>query len=249
MKVIQLPGKRELPPDSVHCFEPLVVIAHVPAAMILYDPLYLDNLLAWAVVQRVTNGQGLPDTSDAYDIPLPLATLWTSEGGLPLWVSSCFLPLEEMLTGTTYYHRRSERNRNSGARSGRFRDRRLPMPTVYSRQWGARCVGDRAAIAELLRGVTSLGKRRTGIVTHWEIKAGDFSPEEVFISDGALTHAIPKGAEVALKVSLEGDPVLVGWTPPQWKPSLFLPGWAIKTLVNRFELDEDVDFFEAVENL
>jgi len=201
-----------------------------------YDPVNLDNLLARAVVDDATNGFGLPDSPDAYRLPVPLACLWRSQDGLPLYAATQFAPVGVSARDVAYWHKRQQDGRWTGTKSGKFSipstagrymERRVPLPTVVALAFEATCLGNAMEIARLLQGVTHVGKRRSngfGEVQHWEI---DDAPEFSLIVDGALTRPLPADALWLLpeRHIPAGDPAPVGWTPPQWKPSLFAPGW------------------------
>ena len=108
-----------------------------------HPPPYLDNLLARSVVDRATGGNGLPDTPEAYWLPLPLKMVWLSPEGLPLWDSSVFEPIGINISDTVYSHKRPPKALFSEARSikfntGRWMERRLPMPVAIAPGWEAR---------------------------------------------------------------------------------------------------------------
>lgn len=101
----------------------------------------------------------------------------------------------------------------------------------------ARCIGNRDEIIRLLAQLDFVGKRRAigfGEVAEIRVETGEFS----LIENDELTRPIP-----ALSVHLlgnkmpTGEPCPVGWTPPQWMPSLFAPGWWSGTRVVRISID------------
>lgn len=219
-------------------FEPLRVSVILRQAMILYDPLYLDNLLARAVLETACGHAILDNTPEPYEFPLPLKRLWTAENGCPLWASSVFLPEGKMITDVVYLHKRlgrlefSERQPKSNV--GRWMDRRIPYQThqTETKRWYALCIGNAQEITELLPLVRFLGKRRNvgfGEIAQWDVEAWDGGDLNTLVQDGRLVHALPQGAAEALDIRPEGPPSLVGWTPPQWKPTLFSPGWRLTT--------------------
>lgn len=207
-----------------------------------YDPLWLDNLLAWCVVQEATNGAGVPDHTKPYKLCAPLKCLWSSIDGLPLWAATPFSPAGVHGRDITYWHKRAQSGEWTGTKrgsftisttNGRWMERRVPLPTTVAEWWEATCIGNVEEIGRLLQMVTFVGKRRAmgmGEVDHWVIESGEFALHE----DGRLTRPLP--AEFfAMDMSTcdglypVGDPAPVGWTPPQWKPSLFRPGWWMGT--------------------
>lgn len=215
-----------------------------------YDPLNLDNLLARAVVDEATAGQGLPTTPQAYRLPVPLRCLWTEpETGLPLWAATPFSPLGESAPDVAYWHKRAQSGRWTGTKSGkysisstngRWMERRVPLPTVVAEQWAADAVGDPGEVARLLANLAFVGKRRScgfGEVATWRVEPLDAF---LLVRDGLLTRPLPAGAAhlVAEHGRPDGEPAPVGWTPPQWKPDLFRPGWWTGTPVGVDWYDE-----------
>jgi len=218
--------------------ESLRVTVTLRQAMILYDPVYLDNLLARAVLEKARGHAILNNTSEPYEFPLPLKRLWTAENGCPLWAASVFLPEGKTITDIIYLHKRlgrlefSEKQPKSNV--GRWMDRRIPYQTkqTETKRWHALCIGNEQEIACLLPLIRFLGKRRNvgfGEVAQWDVEAWDGSDVDTMVQEGHLVHALPEGAAEILGLQLEGSPSLVGWTPPQWKPSLFAQGWRIGT--------------------
>ena len=237
--MVQIP---ELQSYKNHCtellFQPLRVIVTLKQAMILYDPLYLDNLLARAVLEMACGHAVLENTPEPYEFPLPLKRLWTAENGCPLWAASVFLPDGEMITDVVYLHKRLDRfefsERQPKSNVGRWMSRRIPYQTRQTKthRWYALCVGNQDEIADLLTLIRFLGKRRNvgfGEVAQWDIEAWNDDELDTLIQDEHLVHALPQDAAGALGICPEGPPSLVGWTPPQWKPSLFSQGWRVGT--------------------
>lgn len=220
-----------------------VVLELVPGGRIAgYDPLNLDNLLARAVVEEATAGRGLPNEPGAYRLPVPLRCLWRSPGGLPLpeglplWAATPFYPVSEGVPDVVYWHKRAQSGQFTGTKSGRFSirptqgrwmERRVPLPTVVADVWEAWCIGDAQEIARLLRPIAWVGKKRSigfGEVRQWRFeRGGGFW----LVREGRLARSMPA---LALDALLPGqrfaeEPAPVGWTPPQWKGSLFEAGW------------------------
>lgn len=210
-----------------------------------YDPLNLDNLLARAVVDEATQGQGLPSEPGAYRLSVPLRCLWRSEDGLPLWAATAFQPTGQAVRDEAYWHKRVQPGRMTGTRTGnfsirstqgRYMERRVPLPNVVCRTWEATAIGDPDEIARLLCPFVFVGKRRTngfGEVESWLIK-----PVDAFelVRGDLLTRSLPAEAVHLLNgIIPEGEPAPVGWTPPQWKPALFRPGWWAGTPVGMRE--------------
>lgn len=218
---------------------PLIIIIRLrPGShLVAYDPVYLDNLLARMVVERATQGRLLASVeNDGYWLPLPLRMAWKSEAGFPLWDSSIFSPIGDQTGDIVYLHKRSLSGCFSHPKSiktvvGRWMERRIPVPTILCSTWQARCIGHRETIQDLLSGLTHIGKHRNrgfGEVAGVEVEPGDFVT--ALIQDGHLTHSIPgEAAEKVLGSCPADSMLLVGWTPPQWNPILYLPGWRTGT--------------------
>ena len=227
--------------------EPLRVTLHLKAGCPLagYDPVHLDNLLAWAVLQEATAGQRLPNSSCPYALPVPLVCLWKSPDGLPLWASSVFLPASDVVEDVEYLHKRamsgrwSAGNEKTGRLSldtvrGRHMERRIPVPEKLCERWEAWCWGDFTEIERLLPRVAFVGKRRAaglGEVRAWEVTP---APEMMQWTDalhrgGTLIRPVPMDAADALGLGLSGTLALLGWTPPQWKPFCQIAAFPIGT--------------------
>ncbi len=215
----------------------LTVTAHLKtnSHIVNYDPIYLDNLLAWCVVDEATSGQGVPDTPEAYWAPLPLK-LADYINELPLWLSSVFVPEGDCIEDVKYHHKRIMSGEWSQTKSlntnvGRWMERRIPVPTLVSDRLSARCCGNKEEIERLIQKINFLGKHRRvgyGEIARWDVEPGDFTENEIFTLDGVLAHALPTGYD---GVKVEALPTIVGWTPPQWKVSLQTEGWPIGTKV------------------
>jgi CRISPR type IV-associated protein Csf3 len=231
--------------------QPVIVRARLLRPMVWYDPPTLDGLLAGAVVRDATMGRGVPDIDEAYDIPLPVSCLWRNESGHPLWAASNFWPVGDAEAGIQYQHKRAitgKHSRGKGGRlkigrpSGRHMERRVPYPTLEATEIEAQAIGDKEEIGHLLESIQFLGKRRNtglGEVARWEVSAGQFCELETLIGEGhTLLRAVPVGARGLLPASPQGEPVYIGWTPPQWKPSIFSLGWPSGT-----PLETGADFF------
>lgn len=218
---------------------PLHIVLHLRPGSHLagYDSLLLDGLLARAVVELATGGAGLANTPDAYDIPLPLACLWRSAEGWPLWAATPFLPRGVQAKDVAYWHKRVQSGRwtrtptgkfNIAPTDGRWMERRVPLPTQVAECWTAQCIGNADAITELLEIMVFVGKRRSngfGEVERWNITAGSFD----LVCAGHLTRSLPEAAAGLLVDRPSESAVAIGWTPPQWKASLWRPGWQIGT--------------------
>lgn len=243
--MIVLPGMEHYTKTFMELdYEPLTITARLVknSQVVAYEPPpYLDGLLAWAVLQVVTAGQGVPqNTPEAYWIPLPLRCLWVSADELPLWAASVFQPAGDLVQDVTYLHKRNplgefSRSARWNAKAGRWMERRRPLPTAGCNVWQARCIGNHAWVERLLvQNVGFLGKNRGigfGEVADWEVAPAAF--ESPLVVDGRLAHALP--VEYPDKPCITDAPRRVGWTPPQWKRSLFSAGWSVGTPVDQVD--------------
>jgi len=233
--------------------EPLTIRLYLRGGSQLagYDSLLLDNLLARCVVNEATEWMGLPpiDTAEGYLLPVPLKRLWVDPRGYPLWAATPFEPGPGAEGDTVYRHKRRQTGRFTGtkrgtfnisASTGRWMERRVPIPTTVAPYWEATCIGNACEIGRLLEQLRHVGKSRAagfGAVDHWEIEPGEFA----LVRDCRLMRSLP-GLAIGLLEgrAVEGEAAPVGWTPPQWKPALWLDGWWPGTFA-------DYDYFEAAD--
>ncbi len=239
-------------PALVPYAERYAALEHVPLRVVCqlvpggrlagYDPLNLDNLLARLVVDEATAGLGLPTSAEPYRLPVPLACLWQEpRSGLPLWAATQFRPAAAHVKDVSYWHKRVQSGLWTGTargtftiapQHGRWMERRVPLPTIVSDVWEAEAIGDPHEVARLLAGARFIGKRRTngfGEVRRWTVEPLD---EFRLVGAGRLLRPLPAAAVKLLGEQMpEGEPAPVGWTPPQWKPDLFRPGWWAATPV------------------
>jgi CRISPR type IV-associated protein Csf3 len=223
--------------------EPLEIRLELHSGLAGYDPLNLDNLLARAVIEEaLPNQHKIFDEAQAYALPVPLHCLWRSPDGLPLWAATPFVPQGLQAKDIAYWHKRQQSGVWTGTKrgtfsisstSGRWMERRVPLPTIVAEYWTAQCIGNREEITRLLEPLVHVGKRRSnghGEVKRWVVQSGDFA----LIRDGRLTRPMPGLAIELLDGYMpEGAPAPIGWTPPQWKVALFAPGWWTGTPVTQ----------------
>ncbi|HEY0659353.1 MAG TPA: hypothetical protein VGD05_12800, partial [Pyrinomonadaceae bacterium] len=206
-----------------------------------YDPVCLDNLLAGAVVREAFHTNQMPPSNAPYDLPVPLSCLWRSADDLPLYAATYFAPLGEPERDSIYHHRRLQSGAFSRGKNGelklsgsvgRFMERRLPLPVKICRDWEAYCFGEAKEILRLLEQISFVGKRRNagfGEIDEWIVEPLA-QLENLLVRENKLTRSIPADSCTA---GLLGGyeilvaPELVGWTPPQWRPSLFRAGWRV----------------------
>lgn len=215
--------------------EPLTVRAIMKDGAFLcdYENMQFDGLLAKTVIINYLHEVTMPNTDDAYWIPLPLKALWFSESGLPLWASSVMMPFGDTETSVRYIHKRNSRlvfsnDAKLENRHGRWAERRQPIPIrVFGQQSGveARVIGNAKMIKALLRSIKMLGKHRArgfGEIDRWEVFSAGWHEKDVVASNGFLIKAIPEEYRIVKGTTKVHR---IGWTPPQWKSSLFSNGW------------------------
>ena len=212
------------------CYEPLTVTIKLRSGgrVVNYDPIHLDGLLARAVVEIATEGRLVPDSEDGYWIPLPLKMLWQSEGGFPLWASSVLYPIGPRDEDVYIRHKRNSEGwmhskQKVQTATGPWMERRIPTPIEVCDTYEARCIGNATAVRELLDHFTHIGKLRLGVVDSISVQPAGYDDWDVICDGQRLIKPIPQTSGI-LKMQ-PGAPSPIGWTPPHWKPSLFLPGW------------------------
>lgn len=238
--------------------QPLRVVADAHAPLVDYDRISLAGLLAWTVVMEETEGRGVEIPPRYTPLPLEVAGYYGSGGQLPLWRASAFAPVNgdgRSFRHTEYVHKRAPRTVTANqsrvdTSTGRWMERRIPLPLRTAPAWEAYCYGNAAEIERLLTHyVICLGKRRNigyGEVVGWWVQpwaeAGD-----PLVQDGKLAHAIPEAHAAAAGYVIDEPPVLVGWTPPQWQPAFWALGWPVGTPV---QVDPPpLDYFAAADGL
>jgi len=193
-----------------------------------YDPIHFDGLLARAVVEIATDGRLLADSEDGYWIPLPLKMMWQSADNYPLWAASVLYPVSQNVEDVYVRHKRNSEGwlhnkPKLKTRNGPWMERRIPTPTRVCDCYEARCIGNFEAVKNLASYFTHIGKLRLGRVLSVEVEAVDeYTEQDIVWRGDELIKPIPAQADV---VPWLGNPSLIGWTPPFWKPSLFCMGW------------------------
>lgn len=227
--------------------EPLTVTVRLRecSPIIGYDPIHLDGLLARMVVMHATKGALLPNSEEPYWLPLPLMMVWQSPEGYPLWAASLFSPVGDVANDIQYSHKRSMPGEFIKGKAlisvvGRWMDRRVPLPARVSGEWRAQCIGNRRVVEALLSGIDHIGKRRGsgfGAVMEWRVEPATF--DNVFIADDKLAHPIPVAAAPQLGLFPDAGPMMLGWTPPAWKPNLLAPCYPAGAPVRRMMRADD----------
>ena len=206
--------------------------------LITTEPVTLDGLLAWAVVQEAQNeaGERIPfqEREDIAFLPLPLKRLWSDEAGGPLWCASFFIP-DEVDSDVEYFHKRAPDGHRTKSKhpesfgvkgvTGRWAERRTPFPVTIARKLEAWCLGDVAEVRRLLQYVTHVGKKTAegfGIVREWIVEPVDVGERDCLIRDGKLARNIPAGYG---GIEIEAPSELLGWAPPYWNKAYYGPGF------------------------
>lgn len=182
-------------------FEPLYVTAVLwPGTPVAnYEPIQFDGLLAKGVIVAGLRHQTLPDTDEAYWIPLPLKMLWQHPDGRPLWAASVMYQYGEAVEDVAYLHKRAADMRFSDSahlntKSGRYVDRRIPVPTVAPEALQARVIGNREWLEYLLPQFVHVGKhaaRGFGGIREWRVRPGDFSERDTTSATGRCAVPCP----------------------------------------------------------
>jgi len=228
---------------------PLTIVAHLrngaPLTQYGAEAIHLDGVLSKALIYAALHCVTLPDSDDAYWLPLPLKLLWQHSDGRPLWAASGFYPTSDYVQEVVYLHKRnSTMHFANSARievsKGRYMERRVPVPVIIAARWEARCIGSFYWIENLLELIDNIGKHRNrgfGAVARWEVRNANWTDADIYSDGNRLLRALPVEAGL---IPWPSPPVQCGWTPPQWKPALQSLGWPCGT-----PLHQSVDFFNA----
>jgi hypothetical protein len=226
---------------------PLHVRARLAAGIAQAAPwgIALDGLLAaelWAQTKATRRDAGHPppgllDTEDPEDLHLPLARCTTGDG-LWHWAATCAypenrppgLPPEVRHWTGRLDHRTAEQltprlPATVSDRQGRYRARRMPLlvTTCTAVTWTA--VGDRDRVADLLAGITAIGKKRShgeGHVLAWEVtEATDLDPWTAghLHPDGTLGRPTPTSCLGGRTGVVDGGRGTAGLRPPYMHPA------------------------------
>jgi hypothetical protein len=217
--------------DKVEDPQPFRVTVVTETAVASNDPVALDSLLAWAMVQQALQGAPFPAPKHGqhYWLRVPLKLDRTIDG-LPLWTSTDFVP-EDLHRSTTHIHRRTADNpfampgliaslgdkrprRYPSQVAGPYMDYRVPQRRYTAWQWTATGIGYVSEVKRLLSTVRHFGKsaaRGAGVVHCWIV-----DPIEAFHwrdEAGQALRPIP--------VDNDGNGIRMGWTSPYWQRSIW----------------------------
>lgn len=230
-------------------YVPLDVIAHLAHGLAASLPwgLALDGLLAsqlWDDRKPTLDQHGSPDNLDPDDLDLPLARC-PGDGGHDWHWSATFSTAEPIAPDPVeprmILHRIDHRDLEHTATAlpmhlhddkGRYRTRWMPILTTLTPTLTWRVVGDPDAIANLLSGICSIGRRRhtgEGVVTRWDItRRPDLDPWAAahLAPDNTIARPTPAACLQGRHVTHGG----LGWAgirPPYFSPArareLYLP--------------------------
>lgn len=198
--------------------EPLQITLRTLQPIVATEPLHLDGLLAKAVVIEALQGDVLPQTTDAYYIPLPLGVERVIDG-LPLWQSTDFVPVDAK-SDHTHYHQRGDCNpydkvikrKQPPTTEGQYMSYRVPIKRTVADRWVATCIGDRRFVEQYLSLLQYVGKKHSqgyGRVLSWDVQ-----PINEFV---LRDRPIPlSGSELQIR-----NLTMMGWTPPYWHRALW----------------------------
>lgn len=208
---------------------PLRIQVEITGVMAGYHPLTLDGLLARLVVDEAFRGAQLDNSGSPYLLPVPLKLAWRHPmTTLPLWYANWFAPITADREISIWWHKRfireehidANRKMNRGdidASTGRFKEKRVPLPAHIASTWQADCIGSVEEIARLLINARCLSKKRSALVIEWHI-----SPLDEF----KFTRPLPveyAGQQAAFGLNMR----YCGWTPPYYVSVPETQGWCV----------------------
>lgn len=223
-------------------FEPLVIIAKTLTPVVNDEPLSIDGILAFAVVQDCMRKKFPAQSSrEPWDIPLPLQLQERVESihNAPLWCSSSLLPVAPE-QHQTHYHKRGDNpygirvqqqsmgdkrpRRRPSAKAGQYMDYRIPITTTTTDRWIGQCIGNRDEIVRLLQYVQNLGKlagQGYGYIGEWVV--GPIPEFSFWQGDGKPSRPIPVDSALFRDTAPEqcNGVQMCGWTPPYWSRQLW----------------------------
>ena len=226
--------------------QPLKVVAHLASAMVNYEPLNLDGLLGWAVLQEVVGANHLNPQEGLWRVPVPLEVVHTQDGW-PMYASTALWPDPKAINDSVIYHKRAQPGRYTGTKKGTFQiestagrwmDRRMPIPTLNTPTLTAWVVGNPAEVARLLERLKFIGRRRSaghGEVLSWDIHEAPNMPLVLQGPNGPmLSRNIPVAVARKYKLKLQDPlepPVRVAFTHPYHQPDMHVEGYRVGTLL------------------
>lgn len=212
-------------------YQPLKISGQMLSPMVIQsDAIHLDAVLAYAVSQDV---DARSITSEGTSIPLPLAQLWCSDDGWPVWASTSITPLIDGASkAPEYIHKRYPDDRtayaakvNADPKAGRWKEYRIPIATMAMEKIEAHCIGNLDAVKHLLTHITHVGKKAAmgfgrviWTIEPWDILRGD--AEGIIVKNRPLPAAM--FANLPTPEGMRYRP-LAGWHAPYWDASCWGP--------------------------
>lgn len=208
---------------------PLVVRCEEPQGYLPPEAdgaLHLDSLLAHAVVKAWTGPPIQWSAAQANVVPVPLACLWVSPHGLPLWASTPLVP-HDLAVWASHWHKRYPSDRaHWGKRqvanlsAGRWKEFRVPIRRHGASALTALCVGHAPTITRLLEQLAFVGKRPAagyGRVRRWVVEEWPEPPANPLALIAAqrpvpVAYLTERGEDWSLDRARHA-----GWTPPYWE--------------------------------
>lgn len=223
--------------------QPLKIVGHMSSAMVEYEPLNMDGLLGWAVLQEVIGANHLNPQEGLWRVPVPLEVIYEQDGW-PMYASTVLWPDAKAAKDSVIYHKRAQPGRYTGtkkgtfqieATAGRWMDRRMPIPTLNTPTLTAWVIGNPEEVARLLKRITFIGRRRSaghGEVRSWEIFDAPNLPLVIAKPEGpVLSRNIPVGLAEKYDLKMLEPPTRVAFTHPYHQPDMHVAGWRVGTLV------------------
>lgn len=158
----------------------------------------------------------------------------------PLWVCSDLRPQGDSIRSQEYWHKRYPESRHDevkksklpNARSGRWKEYRVPISTIHVPEIRAICIGNAAEIMRLLSEVSHVGKKAGmgyGRVLQWKASRLE---QDIETTREAALRARPIPVEYLMDA--EGEMTLRagdnysrrGWSCPYW----FAPLWSLAVI-------------------
>lgn len=208
---------------------PCVIRATLGTPYVPAEPdgaVHLDSLLAWAFVATrpyPIRFEGRP--ASVVPIP-PLAVLWVSPEGLPLFAASDLYPQGATLRGREYWHRRYPVDRaelgtrlRASLTAGRWKEYRIPLSTIRAPVLQGLALGDPDGLRDLLQSVSHVGKKGAmgfGRVLEWAVEPRADAPE-VVVRTILDRRRVPVAYWVEQDASWSvARAARSAWTPPYW---------------------------------
>lgn len=224
----------------------LEVVAHLRAGAAVppagWFPAPLDGILA-AAERRRRLGPSYGAAVDHHTGDLPLTS--TARGCRPgqprwakkrwVWAATCaWWDPAAAADDIRWTHKRAWSDLDAAAAGitddtpanpdvGRYKAARIPVPVTVVSTLRWRCIGDAAAVTDLLDTVPAVGKKRgsgEGQVTRWSVR--DIGPADwhaiLWHPDGRISRPVPARHAATLDVPDAETVTVDAYRPPYWRP-------------------------------